>query len=203
MSPFFFLFFLFLPLGCGDSALGGLPFCCVCSDWEVGGGDGEGFDTGGLLLSSFIWVSGCCCCCLFPLALLMLLLSSLLGSAVGRGARASAGLIRVALVSVVVVGVAAVPLASFTVTSELLGNSVAFFTADSHVDTLADCLAFTLLLASSCDAEVPLWRAAGEFGVLVSVENPFSLVCFGLCSVLGRGTGSNLDSFWSGRRMRV
>lgn len=146
LSPFFFLFFLVLPLGCGDSALGGLPFCWLCSDWQIGGGDGEGFDTGGLLLSSFIWVSGCCCC-LFPLALLKLLLSSLLGSVVGRGARASAGLIRVALVSVVVVGV--VQLASFTVTSELLGNSGAFFTAASQVATLADCLALTLLLASS------------------------------------------------------
>lgn len=77
----------------------------------------------------------------------MLLLSSLLGSVVGRGARASAGLILVALVSVVVVGV--VPLTSFTVTSELLDNSGAFFTAASQADTLADCLALILLLASS------------------------------------------------------
>lgn len=120
---------------------------------------------------------------------------------VGRGARASAGLIRVALVSVVVVG--AVPLASFAVTSELLGNSGAFFTADSQVANLADCLALTLLLTSSRDVEVPFWRVAGELGKLVSVENAFSLVCFGLCSVLGRDMGSNLGSFWSGRRMRV
>lgn len=65
---------------------------------------------------------------------------------VGRGARASAGLIRVALVSAVVVGV--VPLASFAVTLELLGNSGAFFIAASQVTPLADCLALTLLLTS-------------------------------------------------------
>lgn len=131
----------------------------------------------------------------------MLLIFSLLGSVVGRGANASQDLIRVALVSVVVVGVA--PLLSFTVTSELLDNSEAFLTAASQVATFVGCLAFTLLLTSSGDVEVPLWRVAEELGMFVSVENPFSLVCFGLCSLVGRGAGSNLGSFWSGRWRRV
>lgn len=194
LSPFFFLFFLFLPLGCGDSGLGGLPFCWGCSHWELGGGDGEGLDTGGLLLSSLVWVSGCCVCCsLFPLVLLMLFLSSFLESVVGTGAGASDSLIRDALVSVAVVG--AVPLASFTVTSELLGNSGAFFTAASHEVTLEDCLAFTLPLASSWD-EAVLWRVTDE---LVWEEKPFSL----LCNVVGWRTGSILGSFWSGSRISV
>ena len=67
LSPFFFLFFLALPLGWGDSALGGLPFCWGCSDWPAGSGGGSGgddeeedewwrwFNTGGLLLSSLTW----------------------------------------------------------------------------------------------------------------------------------------------------
>lgn len=129
----------------------------------------------------------------------MLPIFSLLGSVVGRGASASQDLIRVALVSVVVVA----PLLSFTVTSELLDNSEAFLTAASQVATLAGCLALTLLLTSSGDVEVPLWRVAEELGMFVSVENPFSLVCFGLCSLVGRGAGSNLGSLWSGRWMRV
>lgn len=86
----------------------------------------------------------------------MLFLSSFRESGDGTGAGASAGLIRGALVSIAV----AVPLASFTVTSELLGISGAFFTAASQEATLEDCLAFTL--ASSWDEEVLLWRATDE-----------------------------------------
>lgn len=89
----------------------------------------------------------------------MLFLSSLLESVAGTGAGASAGLIRDALVSVAVVG--AVPLASFTVMSELLGNSGAFLAASQEA-TLEDCLAFTLPLASSWDEEVLLWRVTDE-----------------------------------------
>lgn len=90
----------------------------------------------------------------------MLFLSSFLESVTGTGAGASAGLIRDALVSVAAVGV--VPLASFTVTSELLSNSGSFFTAASQEVTLEDCLAFTLLLVSSWHEEVLLWRVTDE-----------------------------------------
>ena len=195
LSPFFFLFFLFLPLGCGDSGVAGLPFCWGCSHRELGGGDGEGLDIGGLFLSSLAWVSGCCCCdcSRFPLVLLMVFLSSFLELVDGTGAGASAGLIRAALASVAVVG--ALPLASLTVTSELLGKSGSFLTADSQEVPLEDCLALTLLLVSSWH-EVLLWRVTDE---LVWGENPFSM----LCKAVGWRTGSILGSFWSGRSVSV
>lgn len=63
-----------------------------------------------------------------------------------KGVKASAGLIRIALVSAVVVRV--VPLDSFAVTSAVLGNSGAFFAATSQVLPLAICLVLTLLLTS-------------------------------------------------------
>lgn len=88
----------------------------------------------------------------------MLFLSSFLESGAGTGAGASAGLIRDALVSVAVAG--AVPLASFTVTSELLANSGSFLTAASQEVTLGECLALALLLASCWHEEVLLWRGA-------------------------------------------
>lgn len=90
----------------------------------------------------------------------MLFLSSFLESAAGTGAGASTGLIRDVLVSVAVLG--AVPLASFTGTSERLVNSGSFFAAASQEVTLEDCLAFTLLLVSSWQEEVLLWRVTDE-----------------------------------------
>lgn len=93
--------------------------------------------------------------------LLTLFLSSLLESVAGTGAGASAGLIRPdALVSDA--GLGPVPLASFTVPSELLGNSGSLFAAASQEVTLEDGLAFTLPLVSSGHEEVVLWRVTGE-----------------------------------------
>ncbi|TNN89733.1 hypothetical protein EYF80_000336 [Liparis tanakae] len=112
------------------------------------------------------------------------------------GARASAGLIRIA---------GAVPFASFGAASELLGGSGALLAAAAHVATFADCLAFTLPLTSSRGGGVPLWRTAGQLGTLVSLEKPLSPACRGPCCVLGRGRGrgSTLGSFFSGSPMSV
>lgn len=196
LSPFFFLLFLLFALGCGDSAVGGLPFCWG-SKWEAGGGDGEGFDMGGLVRASLIWVRGCCGCCLFPLTHLLLLLSSLRGSEVGVGATLSAGLTRVALVSAVVVG--AVPL-DFVTSSDLFCNSGALFVTESQDNTLPDCLA--LFLQPTTGEDVPLKRLTVEVGKLGSLESLFSTGHFEGCCELGWGTGSNLGSFCSGKRRR-